>query len=396
MSVVFEVNNCDSTMATVAPVVGRLRAMGIAPVNAIYTGRCFGLAESPGVLSESFDDVHVVSMDDWLHLPFISRPRRLRQHARAMRERLRHWGPGLLVAANDATPVEHVVVAEAQRLGIGTLLLQESIRKDHRFRGLERRVVAATLRRALGYRRGLRGHGGSGVDAVAAWGEQGRAYFVRQGVAAESIRITGSPRVEALVGHCRALDRVEQRRELGVPDDAETTLFCTNPIDGMGMVSARRYGDLVSRVVRVVAGQDNGPRPVHLILKPHRLELAAMRRFGVDRLCSQTHRTTYAAGASLPSTLAAADRVVVFNSTVAVEAALVGRPVGLFNPLGIDLGVSFVADGIAVDLRSDESLAAFARGELIHEPVAPSRYVDTSGDAADRIAALVAGLAARR
>ena len=213
-------------------------------------------------------------------------------------------------------------------------------------------------------------------------------YLQRAGhFPAQSLRVTGSPRLDELAARVRALapDRARLRRELGVADEASLLVLAAK--------FSEIEDDLRALFDAVIA--HGGTR---LIVKPHPAETAE----GYLRFAQDAPAIHVADGsADLGRLLAAADGLVTRNSTVALDALVLGIPalvVGLPNNLSpfVDAGVMLGAtrETIHAELRTllydrDARDALRQRGAAY----AAASRMSADGRAADRAAEAILQLA---
>ena len=206
-------------------------------------------------------------------------------------------------------------------------------------------------------------------------------HLVRRGhLSAGSVRITGSPRLDALATdvEARRAARGDLRRELGVTDD--TAL----------VVLAAKFTE-IGGVLQAIFEAISASSATRLIVKAHPAETTVP----YERMAAGLQHITVAPPTSdLSRLLAAADALVTMNSTVAVDALVLGIPavvVGLPNNLTpfVEAGVMRGADavsfretleGILYDRQARASL--LERGRIFAE----LHEIRASGDAALRAA----------
>lgn len=274
--------------------------------------------------------------------------------------------PRLAALPNDvAFPYDRVIATLARR-EVPYLLLQEGVRFP---------LPGTDSSDAYGTR---------GALAVAAWGPVSRDYFTGQGVDADRVRLTGSPRFDDLTAPSVPSDTGTRPRRL---------LLVTNPIDQQGFCSQAAKLQLVGGLVERLA-----PR-----LESGSLELELRIHGGEDRSAYAASLATVAAGervrfaeeGPLHSLLAAADAVAVMASTVGLEALLVGRPLGVLEIPGHGYAHDYVERGAAVALPAVGELDS-AIDCLISDATPPRAvrgYLDAHlshrGEAAARVADLV-------
>ena len=289
--------------------------------------------------------------------------------------------PGLqgAVFANDrAFPVLDTI-AMAKQAGLPTLLVQESIRKDEIFPRQNGVVM----------------HGQGGCDRIAAWGETSRDYFIRAGVVPHQVVITGNPRIDSFATACHQLSKGDLRVRFGIPPEVRLIILATNPVYKMGMLTRQQYLESIWAVVSAVreAGEN-----IRLIVKPHLIERPHHLEWGLDQELKKQPNVIYGREINLPEAIVMADGVLIFNSTVAVEAALMQKDVGVLNLFHVDLGFDFAEYDLAVDLNTEADIQEFVTGQRTEKrPLSRNgltKIVENVGDAADIIASEIIELAA--
>ena len=201
----------------------------------------------------------------------------------------------------------------------------------------------------------------------------------------EALRVTGSPRLDELVGRLEPVraDRTAIRRELGVPDDGRLLVLAAKASE------IAPHLDSLFAAVTSLAG-------VRLVVKPHPAE---PRDVYVRRLRPGTPVEVLDPHADLGRLLAVADGLVTMNSTVAIDALVLGVPalvVGLPNNLSpfVDAGVMAGApdDGLESGIerllydRADRE-ALLGRGKAFAEAYQMRADGGAAGRAADHILA---------
>jgi hypothetical protein len=358
--ILFEITAADSHQQIILPVIRLLRARGI-PVIVYSDCELLRTASDPETFArEGIPFVRMaeaplpVAMPEWEQaaVPF---RRRIPREVESVR-------PSLLVVLNDRNFPPNVYIDEARRLRIPTLLVQESLRKDlfqrppwiKRFGRWSRKV-------RLGIEEGLRHYGQGGCNAIAAWGETSREYFLRVGVPERRITITGNPRFDQLAHTDFSALALNIRAELGFAPDDFVLTFLSSPIERMQIVSQEEKRDALIRMIGWVRRTREDPaRPtLRLVFKLHRAENAALFREMIAE--SGAADIALVSGHPLYPLLRASQAALMFSTTAGLEAALLKVPVGI---LGLSKPLddwNFVSRGVAANVRSAEGLAAFLR-----------------------------------
>lgn len=179
------------------------------------------------------------------------------------------------------------------------------------------------------------------ADRLAATSEQLVQMLVRHGVAPERCTVTGQPRYD-LLSPSGPADQRAARVALGLDPSKFSVLFA---------VQTNLSLDYVQAVVAALLAIPG----VHVMLRPHPSD----RRDLCERLTREyesEHMTLHSAGDSV-TLLQACDALVTRNSTVILEAAVLGKPV-----ISVEFGAShgaatFVAAGIATPVWGSDGLA---------------------------------------
>ena len=259
--ILFEITAADLHQQIILPVIRLLRARGLPVIvysdcELLRTASDTATLEREGIPFVRMADAPLpVTMPEWeaAALPY-------RKRIPGEVERVR---PSLVVVLNDRNFPPNVYVEEARRLGIPTLLVQESLRKDLFQRPPWRKLVGRWSRKArLGIEEGMRHYGQGGCDAVAAWGETSREYFLRVGVPERKITITGNPRFDQLAMRIFPSEAKQDRPSVGIragrfrPDVPEQP-------DRTDVRSSRKRknGTLLSGLLRLDSRAARGPTP---------------------------------------------------------------------------------------------------------------------------------------
>lgn len=229
--------------------------------------------------------------------------------------------PQLVVLPNDTAYPYDRIAAACRRGGHPILLLQEGIR------------FPLPIEEATPY--------GSRSDRVAAWGEGSREHFLRAGVPAAAVRVTGSPRFDGTT-------------PLPPPGDDRITLV-TNPIDAQALCSTEDKHRLFARFVTAL------PAGSRLLVRCHPGERLADY---LAALPAERREQVAAAGGDLTSVLEQTAAVVVMASTVGLEALLARRQLAVLPVPGHGWVFDYVERGAALGLDLAADLAPQLRALL--------------------------------
>lgn len=281
--------------------------------------------------------------------------------ARAMdeaRSALQLSRPDVAVTYAEAGGWGRALVLEARRLSIPTVALQHGFIYRH---WLNYQHEADELR-AMGDDAGFPYPTRTLVfdRYAAATLEQGGGF------PAAAIRVTGSPRLDELAARLRASlrDRAIIRTELGIADDERL------------LVLAAKATEIGPHLPALVAAVQDLPG-VTLVIKPHPAETAASyHQYGASGHAVRVEEPR----ADLGRLLAASDALVTMNSTVAVDALVLGIPaivVGLPNNLTPFVDAGVMAGAAGGDMRA--TLAA-----VLYDRAAREALIERGAAFADR------------
>lgn len=399
MRFLFQLSNTSSALDACLPVMRELRQRDVqTQCEALVLSEYYRMSVDQEALQEHFDAVHVFSPKSQgarLH----QRLMEVFRFRREVGECLKGNEIDVLIAQNDRQFPEYDCVKTANSLGIPTFLFQESIRKDCSFAQTTQRLSKRFISRMADFQTGNLLHGQGGCKKILAWGEEGKAYFTRAGVSPERIVLTGSPRLDIYLERARKIDVEAIRARLGIEPGTRAILFATNPLYSMRMAPLKEYLEAVRLAIRVAGrldAQADGP-PCRLLVKPHRFEIEEHKLYGIHEQCAAVPYADFLPDLSIEESIAISDSVMIFNSTVALEAGLFGKPVGIWNPLGWQMGTDFVERGLASLIENEEQLALFMQRDTMTNSEGPSQvayYLDHIGESASQIADLL--LASRR
>ena len=182
-------------------------------------------------------------------------------------------------------------------------------------------------------------------DVIAVHGESAKQSLVENGrFAPEWIRITGSPTIQA--ARRRSGDRKQIRARLGLDDSSVAALFFgtaryVHPADDAHI---RAF----LQCCRTITG-------MKALLRPHPADHESAGRYRSYAMAAGVDAPILVADDPLDLILAA-DVVVTYNSTTALDAMALDRPVIDVNLSGSPEQVPFARDGAAIDARSQEDL----------------------------------------
>jgi hypothetical protein len=396
--ILFEITAADSHQQIILPVIRLLKKRGI-PVIVYSDCELLRTASDPGTLTR--EGIPFVRMAETPLPP--TQPEweaAARPILRQIPSEMARVNPSLAVVLNDRNFPSNVFVRAARRMGVPVLLIQESLRKDLFQNPPPKKLLGRWLRKfRSGIEEGLRRYGQGGCDTVAAWGETSREYFLRVGVPAKRIVITGNPRFDQLADADFSDEARRLRASLGYAPADFLLTFLSSPIERMQIVSKAEKLDALERLLEWANAlrADAEWEPLKLAIKLHRSEDPAP----IQALLEKTRAAGWARIVDQPlyPLLRASQAALMFSTTAGIEAALLSVPVGILElskPLDDwNLAGRNVAEGI----RDQSGLAGFLRktrgdAELGSRGAkAASQFLAIFGHAAEAVADLIARMA---
>ena len=217
------------------------------------------------------------------------------------------------------------------------------------------------------------------ADAIVAWGAGQNEYLVGVGTAADRICYAGNSNSSLMPGYLPSLRRRLARWRWGVcRGGIPVVLFAASPGSLAAEMETPSEENQVLDQVCITLGHVDWLR---LIVRLHP-STEAYEPVAVKRAIVATRgqgRITIDPGLRLRTALLAADVVLVTESTVAVEALKLGRPVVqaaiLLRPLGLDLSKYGVAHVVSDPQQLPQAVSA-ALTERHQRPEAWQRRVD--------------------
>jgi hypothetical protein len=296
--------------------------------------------------------------------------------------------PDVIVLQSDRQTPSFDVVRLAKKHGIPTLLIQGAVSSKY----LSYRPIISLYNRIakvlLGYSSGYQLEGRAGCDRVAVWGENGARYYDRVGFSRQNIDIVGSPRLDAYVTELTESDNKSTLQKLGLPQGSSYVLLATSPLDSIANPDENIAA--IRSVIETAIEIAKNDKEFRLVLKAHPAELESFRQNGIDDLCNSSPALVLAENLHISEALAACDRAMVFYSTVALEAALAGKPCIAFNPFNWNFGSEYSRKGMVTELTSQHQIADFFTTEINNLEVGdPSYFITNIGNAARSVTATI-------
>lgn len=269
--------------------------------------------------------------------------------------------PALCLNAVEYTPLGRLWIRMGRRHGVPSLHVPHSL------------ILGQTEHRTID------------SDAAALQGEISRELLVKAGTPPEKLHVVGSPKHDALC--CRAFKDLELKALLGCPRGVRLVTLATNPISD----------ELNDQLILAVIAACKARPDVFLALKLHPLESGALHRRRVDE--AALAQAAVIKHIDLYALLHASVVVVVYYSTVALDAMLLDRPVITANFSGGADRYPYAASGAAAGARSPAEVTATLSEWLARPDADPLRearrafvqryFYKTDGQAARRTAELI-------
>lgn len=343
--------------------------------------------------------------------------RQLLQVQHLARRLLDALDPAAVVVIQDTLLLERFLVREANRRGIGTLVVQwaftfpqatyDLLNEIMRGRGRAGAAVSGKpprrgiglgrlARRLLGVQFDLvNSYGGGEARVFAVMGEVFKEQFLAQGVRKERIEVTGHPLHDAAFAQ-RAGLTTERARQLkaryGLPPEARVILYATQPVLWRAVVTPEQLIENVQALGRAVA--DLGPDFL-LVLKLHPRESPEAYTPG---LATGLPIRLYQ-DAEIAELIALAEVFISSSSSTVLLAMMLDKPIvtvnfnqvphfDYFEPVGGTLHVRTHA--AAARALRDAVFDADTRARLATERAAVlARYARFDGRATERLATLI-------
>ncbi len=264
----------------------------------------------------------------------------VRWHVRASR---------VVVIPNDSV-FPYVQLVAAQRKRSRFVLLQEGIRFESPDRDR---------------------YGTGGTDALCAWGEGSAELFRARGAPAETVHVTGAPRLDSLDPRAWRVPGEELRAKLGLAKSP--VAFLSNPIENQGYCTADAKLDMFAAFLDEAEPWFRREQRV-LLVKNHLHEDPA--RFSEVAARSRMRDLVHVLpDVPLFAAIAASAGAIVLTSTVGLESLMFGVPIAALEIPRHGFGFEYVSRDAAVALRPGAVSAGLT------ELVAPTPARRAAGDA---------------
>jgi hypothetical protein len=200
-------------------------------------------------------------------------------------------------------------------------------------------------------------NGQGGCEIVYAWGQAGVDYYERAGVERARIIAVGNPRMDRLMQAAAELPTPEAiRKAEGLPADRPIVLLATNRAYAPNIAQPLPLAEYFHSLRCAI--QWSHEIGAFTLVKPHINSAQDHRLWGVPGWVNSFPSACYRLDIPLTRAIKVCDAVLLFNSTVALEARLLGKPSGMLASDKYSHGVDFLQNGISRKVNSLEDLKA--------------------------------------
>lgn len=279
---------------------------------------------------------------------------------------IRQWT--VVVVGNDRGFIERIVLHHARRSGAKTVLVQDGILSSQSFVE-EKPGVLGQLRQMLrlfagrlfpskyGYLPFVKGwmpaYGADGCDLICC-AENGAADSIRYlGVPPYRVHVTGQPRYDVFALPANdAATAIQTEISMRFPKQTPL-LFASQPMVDWGEVDADVYYGMLHKLFIAF---DKRADQFAVIVRPHPAENADV--YEALLLQSGISNGMVYRGGAIQDLIRATAGLITAYSTCALEAVMLDRPLLLVNPFGVEQGLPYAIDGVAVEVNTLDNLVS--------------------------------------
>jgi hypothetical protein len=236
-----------------------------------------------------------------------------------------------MLCIDDFSPLDKVRVSVARSKGIVSCVVQHGV---------------------MVYRDWMNAFGPPYGDHNLVWGEGVKDIFIKGGFPAENIHATGLGQVDVIYAKVGSKDEVDRvRSEMGIPVGKKIVLWATMPahINFTGKSLKVFEEEILGVYATMKARQDKEV----LVVKPHPIEPLNY----YNGLAEEAGFKPFIATSHLPELLEACDVLMANDSTVGVQALVVGKPFITLNTQVLKDICGFVENGVSVPVDDVKDLA---------------------------------------
>lgn len=283
--------------------------------------------------------------------------------------------PDMLVIMEDITPRNRAVTTVFRQVGLPVLVIQHGALLGE-MGGFHVMPVEA--------------------QTQAVWGKFCRQWHVDRGVKEDALVVTGNPRFDTIRSR-REGWRERICSELGIDPGRGLVLMATEWFSAGG---ARGTNEMEEDYIRLCLKGLSGRRDSQVVVKLHPAYQEKYEEM-VRAIAEEEHAQIMVARDYLWDLIEMSQAVVIQNSTVGLEAMILGKPVIVVNPGGRARRSVYVREGAALEACNPEELVASLNQAIgdtefrSHLLAVAERFVESyayvqDGKASERVAALIA------
>ncbi len=287
----------------------------------------------------------------------------------------------IVITGNDSPPIEKSFILAANHLNIPTLLIQDGLLLDAAFTGHGQLRILRHLKEpfkwarmyafffitlvsissepfrallALGndlVRRSVYTHnyGASGCSKIAVTGEYVKNVLIKQGVPNNRLVLTGQPRFDRLVNE--TFDTNLFRLILKIPKDKKIVTLCTQPFVEYKMWTPETRKQFLSFVYKSIKELPN----YQFVIKLHPIDIFEDYKKVLSDI-DANHKILLYKEIDLYRLISISDIVMTVNSTVALEAMIINKPVIIIDFYNQSSDMPYVTSGAVSVVCSPKSL----------------------------------------
>ena len=268
--------------------------------------------------------------------------------------------PDLLVFGNDIGLIEQVLITEANNRNIPTLLVQDGILQEH-----AADKIKAKKRLQIFFRKFFRFfphslYGLGGTKKIAVMGQYTRKLLEGMGVHSSCIVETGHPRFDKLASIRLELNdkrRLDAKQNAGFDTSLPIVGFISQPMIRYRYVETQKWERII-RDIGVVAKELEGQFNFFIKLHPSEIKDEFNDRYE-DMIKGSRIKLFHKE--DIYNLFYFVDMIVVYNSTVSLEAMMVDIPVVIYNPYSFSDDFHFVELGGAVIASNKKDLISILK-----------------------------------
>ena len=282
--------------------------------------------------------------------------------------------PDIIVLGHDTMVLHRIFIQEASKQGIPTLLVQEGVIGRPNYIKVSW-TLSGRLVKSFKYigKKGIgvffpyafeKKYGHGGCTKIAVWGEYLRKLLISEGVDSSKIVVTGSTRYDKIAFKLE-VDREKIYQELNIPSNKGIILFVDERLI-QNKILTRKEAYIYAKSIIEAATRIPGKHLVIKLRKEPRMEesLNLIKKI-LDEINVNNVTITHL---YLYELLALADVVIIFSSTVGLEALIFDKPVISVNFTGEEL-YPYIKSGAALRCPSPSEILPTIKKALFDERI---------------------------